>query len=99
MPIASILRTKYGKYPEYHTSLDNLENVVTPKGLHGGYWAIRKALEALEKIKNILSLFYVTTHEQRGLYNNLSSKKSNKEIKLMMDLLSLCDGENSLRNS
>ena len=49
LPIASILRTKYGEYPEYHTSLDNLDEVVTPKGLDGGYWILRRAIEALKK--------------------------------------------------
>tara|TARA_A100000164_G_scaffold325364_1_gene310402 strand:- start:616 stop:1896 length:1281 start_codon:yes stop_codon:yes gene_type:complete len=97
LPIASILRSKYGKYPEYHTSLDNLKNVVTPKGLYGGYWAIRKALEAIEKNKKyIVTVLCEPQMSKRGLYYNDTLKKSNKEIKLMMDLISLCDGENSL---
>ena len=98
LPIASILRTKFGEYPEYHTSLDNLENVVTPKGLDGGYWAIRKALEAIEKNK-----YYKTTvlcepqMGKRGLYPTLSTKDLlDQEIKLFLDLVSLCDGKKSL---
>lgn len=50
LPMASILRTKYGNYPEYHTSLDNLQKVVTQKSLNGGYWVQRRVIELIEKI-------------------------------------------------
>ena len=39
--------------------MDNLETVVTPEGLNGGYWVIRKALDALKKTKYLKPLFYV----------------------------------------
>jgi aminopeptidase-like protein len=97
LPIASILRTKYGKYPEYHTSLDDLKNVVTPEGLNGGYWAIKKAIEAIERNKKYkVSVMCEPQMGKRKLYPTLSTKKSGKEIKLMMDFISLCDGKNSL---
>jgi aminopeptidase-like protein len=97
LPIASILRSKYESYPEYHTSLDNLENVVTPGGLNGGYWAIRKILEAIEKNKKYKSTILCEPQmSKRGLYPTISEKKSDKKLSLMMNLISLCDGENSL---
>lgn len=97
LPIASIMRTKYGEYPEYHTSLDNLEDVVTPEGLYGGYEAIRRSLELIEK-----NYTYTSTVKgepqmgRRGLYPNLSQKGSADSVKLMMDFLSCCDGNLSV---
>lgn len=97
LPIASIIRTKYGKYPEYHTSLDDLKVVVTPKGLDGGYWAIRRAIEAIERNKNFkVSVLGEPQMGKRGLYPTLSTKKSTAEVKLMMDFISFCDGTASL---
>ena len=97
LPIASILRTKYGRYPEYHTSLDNLENVVTPKGLDGGYWAIRKAIEAIERNKKYkVTVLCEPQMGKRGLYPTLSTKGTNKEVLLMMNFISFCDGQTSL---
>ena len=99
LPIASIFRTKYGEYPEYHTSLDNLTDVVTPKGLNGGYWAVRKTIELLEKNKKFkVTVLGEPQMSKRNLYPSISSKE-NKEIldlNIMMDFISLCDGENSL---
>ena len=97
LPIASIMRTKYGQYPEYHTSLDNLDNVVTPTGLDGGYWSIRKAIEAIERNKKYLvTVLGEPQMGKRGLYPTLSTKKSSEQVRLMMDVISLCDGENTL---
>ncbi len=97
LPIASIIRTKYGKYPEYHTSLDDLQNVVTPSGLNGGYWALRHAIEALERNKKyMVSVLCEPQMGKRGLYPTLSTKTSVKGVKLMMDFVSLCDGRTPL---
>ena len=97
LPIASMLRTKYGEYPEYHTSLDNLENVVTPKGLNGGYFAIRKAIEAIERNKKYkVSVLCEPYMSKRGLYPTLSTKETAKEVSLMMNFISYCDGQSSL---
>ena len=88
LPIASMMRTKYGTFPEYHTSLDNLKNVVTPKGLDGGYWLFRKAIEALEKNKKYeVCVLGEPQMGKRGLYPNLSTKDSDKDVMIMMDIL------------
>ena len=99
LPIASILRTKYGEYPEYHTSLDNFDNVVTAEGLDGGYWAIRKALELIEKNKKFkVTVLGEPQMSKRNLYTTLSVKSDNNKVRRMMDFISLCDGETSLLN-
>lgn len=97
LPIASIMRTKYGQYPEYHTSLDNLHKVVTAEGLTGGYYALQKALEAIER--NIFPKIKILGEPQlgkRGLYPDLSQKNSSDSVKLMMDLITYSDGKRSL---
>ena len=97
LPISSILRTKYGKYPEYHTSLDNLEKVVTPEGLKGGYIAIRKAIEAIEKNKKYkVTVLCEPQLDKRGLYPTLSQRERDEEVSLMLNLISFCDGKTSL---
>ena len=97
LPIASIMRTKHGQYPEYHTSLDNLEDVVTPKGLEGGYWAVRKALELLERNRYYkVKVLCEPNMSKRDLYPTLSTKKTDIQSRTMMHFISFCDGENSL---
>jgi len=98
LPIATIIRTKYGTFKEYHTSLDNLKNVVTPDGLDGGYNLLKKALEALENNYYYKNTFLCEPQmSKRGLYPNIGKKKHvSQDIKNMMNALSYCDGSNSL---
>ncbi len=96
LPIASIMRTKYAQYPEYHTSLDDLK-VVTPKGLEGGYKALQMAIEVLEK--NCFPKVTVLGEPQlgkRGLYSTIGSKTSVVSTRLMLDFISFSDGNTSL---
>jgi aminopeptidase-like protein len=97
LPMASIMRTKYGQYPEYHTSLDDLEHVVTEAGLQGGFNALRCALEALEK--NCHPRVTVLGEPQlgkRGLYPTISTKDTGKQVRQMMDFLTWSDGTSDL---
>ena len=99
LPIASINRTKYAEYPEYHTSLDNLKDVVTAEGLDGGYWAIRKAIELIERNKKFkVTVLGEPQLGKRGLYPTLSTKKSAEQGRTIKDLISMCDGKTSLLN-
>jgi aminopeptidase-like protein len=97
LPIASIMRTKYGEYEEYHTSLDSLHEVVTPDGLEGGFNAIWRAIEAIER--NCVPRVKVLCEPQlgrRSLYPTLSSGKPGRDLKLMMDLITWSDGNHDL---
>ena len=62
LPVASLMRTKYLEFPEYHTSLDNLKNVVTPKGLEGGFNIVKEILSVLEK--NIIPKYTILCEPQ-----------------------------------
>lgn len=98
LPLATIIRTKYGTYKEYHTSLDDLKNVVTPEGLDGGYNLLKKAIEALENNYHYKNTFLCEPQmSKRGLYPNIGKKKHvSQDIRNMMNALSYCDGSNSL---
>ena len=91
------MRTKYGIYPEYHTSLDDLERVVTPAGLGGGFCATRRCVEALEKFYfpkvTVLGEPQMGRH---GLYPTLSHGKASSDLQLIMNAISFADGQHSL---
>ena len=92
LPIASIFRTKYGEYPEYHTSLDNF-NLVTEKGIKGGFNVAKKAIEIL--IKKIVPKNKILCEPQMGKRSLYSMSSTTKHY---MNFLQYADGKNDLEN-
>jgi aminopeptidase-like protein len=90
LPVASVMRTKYHEYPEYHTSKDDL-SLITPDGLFGGYEAIRHCLLCIEKNEVLqLSVLCEPQLSPRGLYPTLMNQTAG--VTAMMDLIAYADG-------
>lgn len=98
LPIASIMRSKYGEYPEYHTSLDQLGTVVTAQGLQGGFEIIKKAIQAIEvDFTTKMKVLGEPQLGNRGLYPNTSIKGGHKDdLKILMNLITWSDGKHTL---
>ncbi len=97
LPVATIMRSKYGKYPEYHTSMDDLVNVVTPSGLAGGFNALQRAISVIEQnVKPRVKTLGEPQLGKRGLYPDLSAKGSADSVRVMMNMISYCDGKHSI---
>jgi aminopeptidase-like protein len=97
LPIASVMRSKHGEYPEYHTSLDNLD-FVTPSGLAGGFSILKNIIELIENNCKPVCLHICEPQlGKRGLYPNVSKLGSvNDSVKNMMNLIAYSDGNLSL---
>tara|TARA_B100002052_G_scaffold296144_1_gene323976 strand:+ start:1881 stop:3173 length:1293 start_codon:yes stop_codon:yes gene_type:complete len=96
LKISSIFRTKYGEYPEYHTSLDNF-NLVTLKGCIGGFNVAKKSIEVIQKrIYPKCKTICEPQMGKRGLYSTLSTKNYSNLYQTYMNFLQYADGTNSL---
>lgn len=100
LPMASIMRSMYRMYDEYHTSLDDLESVVTPTGLEGGFNALMRAIESLEKhCYPKVTVLCEPRLGKRGLYPEISAAKAHPNedaLRLLVDLITWSDGTKSL---
>lgn len=96
LPVCSVMRSKYGEYPEYHTSLDNLD-FISPEGLAGGFEVMKKIILAIEA--NFTPKVTVLCEPQlgkRGLYPTISTKSSGTEVRDMINAITYSDGTNDL---
>jgi aminopeptidase-like protein len=96
LPLCCICRSKYGEYPEYHTSKDDL-SFISPEGLAGSFGIYKKCIEALEgnytyKVTNLCE----PQLGRKGLYPTLSQKGGYAGVRAMRDFLAYADGTNDL---
>jgi len=90
-------RTKYGEYPEYHTSRDNLE-LVCPEGLQGSLDLHKDCICLLEENRK----YKVTTicEPQLGKRNLRSNSGAEKTMhnrdRMISNLIAYCDGNYDL---
>jgi aminopeptidase-like protein len=94
LPVGSLTRTPYGRFPEYHTSADNLD-LVRPEALSDSFAVYLSLLEVLQENNT-----YVNTRPKcepnlgsRGLYGDTTGEKERLSL---LWVLNQSDGTPSL---
>ncbi len=96
LPTISLMRTRYGVYPEYHTNLDDL-TVITPTGLEGGFDLVQQCLQELEESRYFVpSVLGEPQLGKRGLYHRTHARTVSDEILLRTHILAYSDGQHSV---
>ena len=97
LPMISLMRSRYADYPEYHTSLDDLDNVVTPTGLQGGFDLVREVLESMESEPVLVTTVRGEPQlGKRGLYHTLQKKSTPEDVMLRTNILAYADGHHTI---
>ncbi len=97
LPYISFCRTKYGEYPEYHTSADNM-NIISPAGFQGSFDVMKKCIMALEyNFKYKVTCFGEPQLGKRNLYPTISYKGSvSQETIKIKNLIAYSNGKRDL---
>ena len=98
LPVGSLSRTPHGRFPEYHTSADNLD-FVQPAALGDSLWTYLQVCRVLEQNRR-----YCNTNPKcepqlgrRGLYSTFGGKKDAKASEMaMLWVLNYADGNHTL---
>ena len=98
LPVGSLMRTRYGKYKEYHTSADNKDII--------SFEAMEKSVQKYIEIINLIENNFIYENKlpfcepqlgKRDLYPTLGSQKDTTDyVNAMMWILNLADRSNDM---
>jgi len=97
LPVGCFMRTPNGKYPQYHTSADDLK-LVTGRALAESLYKLLGVVEVLERNHRYLNLNPKCEPQlgRRGLYRQMGGTSGTGSEEAMLWVLNFSDGENSL---
>jgi aminopeptidase-like protein len=98
LPVGSLTRSSQGRYPEYHTSADNLE-FIKPEYLANSFSTYLRVINILENNRKYINKQPKCEPQlgKRGLYGALGGKQNVKESEFaMLWVLNFSDGRYSL---
>jgi len=89
------MKSKYGEYPEYHTSLDDMD-FICAEGLEDSYKIHTECIEILENnffyISKIRGEPFLTKRGKNYMIVGGIENDESRSAQLILDIMSCCDG-------
>ena len=96
MPYVNFSRSLFGRFPEYHTSKDDM-TLVSPAGFAGSYDVMTQVINGIENnAKYKVNVFCEPQLGKRGLYPTVSKKGSYDAVMGTRDFIAYSDGRNDI---
>jgi aminopeptidase-like protein len=97
LPMVSIMRSRYGDYPGYHNSLDNLD-LVSPEGFQTSFDLHKECITVLESNRIYASTIIGEPQlSRRGLVQSLGGGIDISQTRVrIQNILMFCDGSRDL---
>ena len=97
LPVASVMRSMYGTYPEYHTSLDD-RDLISCRALQESIDVYERTLRVLDTNRSYVSRMPMCEPQlaPRNLYSTLGTRESTGLTDALLWVLNYADGEHDL---
>ncbi|MEJ7929731.1 DUF4910 domain-containing protein [Ramlibacter sp. AN1015] len=97
LPVGCLMRSEHGRFPQYHTSLDDLD-FVAPRSLEESLAVLLAVFQVLEHNRTFRNLNPKCEPQlgRRGLYSGLGGTDIRQQELAMLWVLNLSDGDHDL---